>query len=111
MLRPNLASEHATAYLAWVGGRPAGAAASFAHEGVVELGSDAVRPALRRRGVQRALIAARLADARADGCDLAMAITMPGSDSQRNLQRAGFELAYDRLVMIQNGLTPGPPWV
>jgi GNAT superfamily N-acetyltransferase len=102
MLRPNLASDNASAYLAWIDGQPAGAASTFVHEGVAELGSDAVRPALRRRGVQRALALARLADARSAGCDLAMAITLPGSDSQRNLQRLGFELAYDRLVVIQS---------
>ena len=101
LLRPNLASEGAIAYLARSDGQPAGIAASFVHEGVVELGSDAVRSDMRRRGVHRALIAARLAEALAAGCDLAMAITEPGSASQRNLQRAGFALAYHRLVMIQ----------
>lgn len=101
MLRPNLASENARAYLAFIDGRPVGAAASFYHQGVVELGSDAVLPAMRRRGVHRTLVAARLADAHAAGCDLAMAITAPGSDSQRNFQRLGFELAYHRLVVIQ----------
>jgi hypothetical protein len=47
MLRPNLASDNASAYLAWIDGQPAGAASTFVHEGVAELGSDAVRPALR----------------------------------------------------------------
>lgn len=102
LLRPNLASENARAYLAFVDGQPAGTAASFYHQGVVELGSDAVLPAMRRRGVHRALVAARLADAHAAGCDLAMAITVPGSDSQRNLQRLGFELAYHRLVAMRS---------
>jgi hypothetical protein len=30
------------------------------------------------------------------GCDLAMMVTQPGSDSQRNAERNGFRIAYTR---------------
>jgi hypothetical protein len=30
------------------------------------------------------------------GCDLAMMVAQPGSDSQRNAERRGFRLAYTR---------------
>ena len=53
----------------------------------------------RNRGVQHALIAARLAAAAADGCDLAVVHTEPGSDSQRNVERLGFRLAYTKVTM------------
>ena len=43
----------------------------------------------RRRGLHRELIAARLNEAVAQGCDLATASTLPGSASQRNYERAG----------------------
>jgi hypothetical protein len=42
---------------------------------------------------------ARLAEARAAGCDLAVVTTRPGSPSQRNVQRAGFHLLYARAVL------------
>jgi len=58
-------------------------------------------PASRRRGVQSALLSARLAEARAKGCDLAVVTTQPGSKSQENVQRAGFELLYSRAVLVK----------
>ncbi|HUV89752.1 MAG TPA: hypothetical protein VMY80_08870 [Anaerolineae bacterium] len=37
--------------------------------------------------------------AREQGCDLALVLTSPGSDSQRNVERAGFRLAYTKAVL------------
>jgi hypothetical protein len=36
-----------------------------------------------------------------DGCDLAMVLTTPGSTSERNVQRAGFRVAYTKPTLIQ----------
>ena len=58
-------------------------------------------PAHRRRGVQTALLSARLADAAAGGCDVAVIITQPGSKSQQNAQRQGFDLLYTRAVLVK----------
>jgi GNAT superfamily N-acetyltransferase len=58
-------------------------------------------PAFRRRGVQSALLAARVADATAAGCDLAAVTAQPGSPSHRNVQRRGFDLLYTRAVLIR----------
>ncbi len=99
ILGPNFYAPESAAFLAGAGGQPAGGGGLYAHGGVVELGGASTRPAFRRKGIQRALIEARLAAARRGGCDLAMVLTEPGSDSQRNLQRAGFELAYTLVVM------------
>jgi GNAT superfamily N-acetyltransferase len=60
--------------------------------------ADSTLPRFRGRGVQLALIGARLAAARTAGAELAIASTAPGSISQRNYQRCGFEPAYTRIT-------------
>ena len=70
-------------------------------DGVAQLGGAATRPVHRRRGVQTALIAARLAEAARQGCDLAVVTTQPGSKSQQNVQRFGFEMMYTRAVLVR----------
>ena len=45
-------------------------------------------------GLHRELIAARLNERVARGCDLATASTLPGSGSQRNYERLGFQVVY-----------------
>lgn len=99
ILGPNFHAEEAAPYFAWIGGEAAGGGGMYYHDGVVELGGASTRLAYRRRGVQRALIEARLAHARHLGCDLAMVLTEPGSGSQRNVERAGFSLAYTKVVL------------
>jgi len=69
--------------------------------GVAQLTGAATVPAHRRRGVQTALLSARLADAAAAGCDVAVIITQPGSKSQQNAQRQGFDLLYTRAVLVK----------
>ena len=86
-------------YLARIAGAPAGAATLSIHGGTASLFGASTRPAFRRCGVQHALIAARLAAATDAGCDLAVVHTEPGSDSQRNVERLGFRLAYTKVTM------------
>src|SRR5262249_3233373 len=64
--------------------------------GGAQLAGATTAPAHRRRGVQAALLSARLADAAAAGCDIAVVTTLPGSKSQQNVQSQGFELLYTR---------------
>jgi hypothetical protein len=90
---------HAACYMAWVDGEPAGAATLAIHEGVAELFGASTRPRFRNRGVQLALLDARLADAVRAGCDLATVHTDPGTASQRNVERLRFRLAYTKLMM------------
>ncbi len=106
ILGPNFHAADAQPYLAWVRNpsgerQPAGGGGMYVcpQERVVELGGASTRVSYRRRGVQTALIEARLAAARQAGCDLAMVMTVPGSDSQRNLSRTGFWLAYTKVVL------------
>jgi GNAT superfamily N-acetyltransferase len=70
-------------------------------EGVAQLTGAATVPAHRRRGVQTALLSARLGAAAAAGCDVAVIITQPGSKSQQNAQRQGFDLLYTRAVLVK----------
>jgi N-acetylglutamate synthase-like GNAT family acetyltransferase len=66
---------------------------------LAQLCGTATVPAMRRRGLQTALVRHRLAAAAAAGCDLAVVTTAPGSKSQQNMARAGFELLYARAVL------------
>jgi len=100
LLAPNFHSANGTCFFAWLDGQPAGGGAIYVHQGVAEVGSTSTRPAFRRRGVQTALLQAQLAAAREQGCDLALTVTAPGSDSQRNMERAGFRLAYTKVVVV-----------
>jgi hypothetical protein len=83
-------------YIAEWNGAPAGAAAMFVHEGVSLLAGASTAAEFRRRGVQAALLAARLSDAARGGGDLAMMAAAPGSSSQRNAERRGFRIGYTR---------------
>ena len=100
VLAPNFYTSHAACFFAWVDGQPAGGGGMYVHEGAAEFGGASTRPEFRRRGVQTALLHARLAAAREQGCDLAMAMASPGSASQRNIERVGFRLAYTKAVLV-----------
>ena len=50
-------------------------------------------PALRGRGCQTALLQRRIHDAHQLGCDVLVSQCRPGSTSQNNQLRAGFEIA------------------
>jgi len=69
---------------------------------VAQLTGAATAPAHRRHGVQAALLSARLADAAAAGCDIAVITTQPGSTSQANAQRRGFDLLYTRAILVRD---------
>lgn len=86
-------------YVATVGGVPAAAAVLTVADRIGYLANAATLPTFRRRGCQRALIAARATDAADAGCDLVTSGAKFGSSSQRNLESAGFHLAYTKPVL------------
>ena len=88
-------------YLARRGGEIAGGASLRMEGGVAQLCGAATLPAHRRQGVQTALLLSRLDLARDAGCDVAVVTTQPGSKSQENVQRQGFQLLYTRAVLIR----------
>jgi len=84
-------------------GVPAGSASARYADGIAQLCGASTIPRFRRRGVQRALSTIRLAAAVADGCTLAIVTTAPGSQSQANVMRLGFELIYARAILVRGG--------
>lgn len=87
--------------LALIDGVPAGGASLRLSDGVAQLCGAATLPRFRRRGVQGSLLSMRLAAAAQAGCDLAVVTTLPGSKSQENVQRLGFQLLYPRAVLVR----------
>jgi GNAT superfamily N-acetyltransferase len=85
-----------TAFLAEVDGSTAGGGVVIIHEGIASLGGASTLPEFRNRGVQTALLKTRLAFAARAGCEIAMVTTMPGTISQRNVERRGFRVVYTR---------------
>jgi hypothetical protein len=88
-------------YLAWNGEEAVAAAALFICDDVGWLGIGSTLPSARRRGAQGALMARRLLDGAALGCQ--WFVTETGEEtpqrpnaSFRNMIRAGFEVAYHR---------------
>lgn len=67
--------------------------------GLAQLGGAATVPAFRKRGVQAALLHARLTHARSLGCTMATVSAIPGNGSCRNIERAGFSFAYTATIM------------
>ncbi|MGE5560346.1 MAG: GNAT family N-acetyltransferase [Chloroflexota bacterium] len=84
----------ARCWLGLIAGRPVGGGALRLVGKTALLSTASTVPEHRRRGVQSALMLARLAAAQEAGCDLAVVLTTPDSDSERNVRRFGFEAAY-----------------
>jgi len=82
-------------------GEIAGGGSMRLHQGVIGLSGASTLPRFRRRGIQSALVATRLAMAAAAGCELAMVTTLPGSTSQRNMERRGFRVVYTRCKFLR----------
>jgi GNAT superfamily N-acetyltransferase len=90
-------------YLATIDGEPVGEAALRIdrESRLAQLAGAGTLPAFRGRGVQKALLHRRLADARAAGCDVAVVTTAPGTRSQANVMRRGFVLLYTRAILVR----------
>lgn len=100
-IRDMTAAGGFTRYIATCGGEVAGAASMRVSAGLLQLTGAATLPAHRRKGVQTALLARRLADASRAGCDVAVMTTQPASKSQQNAHRQGFDLLYARAVLTR----------
>ena len=83
-----------------------GAATMRLEDGLALLCGATTLASARRRGVQAALLTARLRDASRAGCSLAVVTTAPGSLSQRNVERQGFALAYVRAILVLPAASP-----
>lgn len=76
-----------------------GLGGSESSDGLTVLYGATVVPAWRGRGIQRALMLARLAAGMRRGSDLACVMTSPGISTARNALRLGFSMAYTRVAL------------
>ena len=97
LMRVFASKTDAHTFLVELAGQPIAAGALSIHDGVALLAGASTIPEWRGRGVQRALLKARLDFAAKADCDLAMMGAAPGSRSQRNAERNGFRMAYTRI--------------
>jgi GNAT superfamily N-acetyltransferase len=94
-------AEGSSCFVAMDQGELAGVAIASSHGGVATLSGAGVLPAHRGRGLQLALVRARLSWAAARGLEVAAAETVPGTASQRTLEKAGFRCAYPKAVLVR----------
>jgi predicted GNAT family acetyltransferase len=97
----NTLRKHSICFLAMMDGEAVGASALSIQDGSAILYFTSTREMHRKRGVQQAMIQARLAYAQAQGCDVAFTTTIPGNNSMRNVMRAGFQIAYTKMSMTK----------
>lgn len=83
-------------FLAYVDGQPAGVAAMYIDGPYAWLGISSTLPDFRRRGVQKALIAQRIAAGLKHGVSHFIAETESVNISCGNLMQSGFQIAYER---------------
>ena len=99
------AREDTSMFVARIDGQVAGSAGLSVMETplgrVGELYIASTLPAFRGRGVQTALLRARLAAAKAAGCALAVVMARPANTSARNTERAGFHLAFTKATFAR----------
>lgn len=100
-----MSAEGFRGYVARVDGAIAGGGSLRLDGDIAQFSGAGTLPRFRRRGVQTALLRARLLDAAAAGCTIGVVVTQPGSKSQQNAQREGFGLLYARQLLVK----PAPP--
>lgn len=100
---PWVSFANATCLGAFIDGKMVGGAVGLIvpQHKMAGLFGAATLPEFRGRGIQTAFLQERLRIAQEAGCDLAVTLTMPGSSSQRNAERAGFRTAYTKVVVVK----------
>jgi GNAT superfamily N-acetyltransferase len=93
-------------FLAMIDASPAGGGSFEPVDRIAIFFGTSTIEAFRRRGVQTALLRARLDHARrlargGSPIDAAVVMARPGSASERNIARAGFSLAYARVQLVR----------
>jgi hypothetical protein len=83
-------------FIAELDGRPIAAGGFQIYDDICILAGASTVPEARRLGAQNALLSARLQYGIDRGCSLAIMCALPGSQSQKNAQRNGFNIAYTR---------------
>jgi ribosomal protein S18 acetylase RimI-like enzyme len=96
--------ENGLAFVATIDGKPVacGTGIVLPEHGVFALCGAGTLAAYRGRGLQTALLEARMAAASQSGCEYAVVVTQGGTISQRNAERLGFRVAYSKVTVIKN---------
>ncbi len=103
LITPLYQMENALAFVATVGGKlvACGAGLVVPEHRVYALCGAGTLAEFRGRGLQTALLRARMAAAVGAGCEYAVVVTNGGTTSQRNAERLGFRVAYSKVTVIK----------
>jgi GNAT superfamily N-acetyltransferase len=103
LLTPLYQMEGAVTFVATVEGKGAACGAGLVipqHKVFAVCGAGTLAE-FRGRGLQTALLHARLTAAAEAGCEYAVVVTQGGTTSQRNCERLGFRVAYSKVTVIK----------
>ena len=103
LITPFYAMEGARAFVASVAGKlvACGTGLVIAEHKMFALCGAGTLAEYRGRGLQTALLRARMAAALEAGCEYAAVVTQGGTTSQRNAERLGFRVAYSKVTVIK----------
>jgi len=103
LIQPLYQMENALAFVATVDGKPVacGTGLVIKEHRVFALCGAGTLAAFRGRGLQTALLRARMSAAVEAGCEYAVVVTQGGTTSQRNAERLGFRVAYSKVTVIK----------
>lgn len=92
-------TEGVTPFGAYINNQLAAGGTIAIHNGVCDLGITSTLPAWRGKGLQKALLDKRIEYAIQSGASIASVTTEPGSISDLNIQKMGFQIAYTRIKL------------
>jgi GNAT superfamily N-acetyltransferase len=103
LITPLYQMENALAFSASLNGKvvACGVGLVIREHKMFALGGAGTLAEYRGRGLQTALLRARMAAAVEAGCEFAAVVTQGGSTSQRNAERLGFRTAYSKVTVIK----------
>lgn len=103
LITPLYQMENALAFVATVGGEPVacGTGVVVPEHKVFALGGAGTLTDYRGKGLQTALLRARMKAAVEAGCEYAVVVTQGGTISQRNAERLGMRVAYSKVTVIK----------
>ncbi len=103
LIAPLYQMENALAFVATIEGKPVacGTGLVIPEHKVFALCGAGTLAAFRGRGLQTALLRARMKAALEAGCEYAVVVTQGGTISQRNAERLGLRVAYSKVTVIK----------
>ena len=103
LIAPFYQMDRALAFVASIAGKlvACGTGLVIPEHSVFALCGAGTLAKFRGRGLQTALLRARMAAAVEAGCEYAVVVTQGGTISQRNAERLGFRVAYSKVTVIK----------